>query len=33
MKLNQGIECELLTEQEENFLLNWDAEKYRKSMK
>lgn len=33
MKLNRGIECELLTEQEENFLLNWDAEKYRRSMK
>lgn len=33
MKYNKGIECELLTEQEENFLLNWDAEKYRRSMK
>lgn len=33
MKFNRGIECEFLDEQEENFLLNWDAEKYRKSMK
>lgn len=33
MALNQGVECSLLSEEEKNFLLNWDAEKYRKSMK
>lgn len=33
MSLNQGVECSLLPEEEKNFLLNWDAEKYRKNMK
>lgn len=33
MRHNQGKECNLLTDEEQNFLLNWDAEKYRKTMK
>jgi len=33
MMFNKGQECELLSEEEKNFLLNWDAEKYRKNMK
>lgn len=33
MMLNEGYECSLLSEKEQNFLLNWDAEKYRKNMK
>ncbi len=33
MCLNKGEACEMLSEKEKNFLLNWDAEKYRKSMK
>ncbi len=33
MSLNVNEECNLLTEDEMNFLLNWDAEKYRKKMK
>lgn len=33
MQLNAGFECNLLSDQEQNFLLNWDAEKYRKMMK
>lgn len=33
MLLNDGYECNLLSDQEQNFLLNWDAEKYRKAMK
>lgn len=33
MKLNEGFECRLLSDDEQNFLLNWDAEKYRKNMK
>jgi hypothetical protein len=33
MALNAGKPCELLSESEQNFLLNWDAEKYRKNMK
>ncbi len=33
MLLNDGHECNLLSDQEQNFLLNWDAEKYRKMMK
>ena len=33
MSLNDDIACELLTDEEQNFLLNWDAEKYRKAMK
>lgn len=32
MQINQGCECVLLTEEEQNFLLNWEAEKYRKTM-
>lgn len=33
MLLNKGYECNLLSDKEQNFLLNWDAEKYRKTMK
>lgn len=33
MMLNKNFECNLLSEQEQNFLLNWDAEKYRKNIK
>lgn len=33
MALNKGRECNLLSDDEQNFLLNWDAEKYRKYMK
>ncbi len=33
MKINKGYECNLLTDSEQNFLLHWDAEKYRKNMK
>lgn len=33
MELNHGYECNLLSDQEQNFLLNWDAEKYRKKIK
>lgn len=33
MKLNKGVSCNLLSEEEKNFLLNWDAEKYRKNLK
>jgi len=33
MELNAGHECSMLREAEKNFLLNWDAEKYRKSLK
>ena len=33
MQHNIGFECDLLSEQEQNFLLNWDAEKYRKMMR
>jgi ribulose-5-phosphate 4-epimerase/fuculose-1-phosphate aldolase len=33
MALNIEEECSLLSENEKNFLLNWDAEKYRKNMK
>ena len=31
--LNSNIEVSLLTEDEKNFLLNWDAEKYRREIK
>lgn len=31
--LNKGIDCNLLEENEKNFLINWDAEKYRKILK
>lgn len=27
---NKGFECDFLSEEEQNYLLNWDAEKYRK---
>lgn len=33
MELNINEECDLLSESEKNFLLNWDAEKYRRNMK
>ncbi len=33
MQLNMGNEYNLLTDKEQNFLLNWDAEKYRRNMK
>lgn len=33
MALNQGHERNMLSEQEQNYLLNWDAEKYRKNLK
>jgi len=33
MTLNDGKECQLLSQEEKNFLLNWDAEKYRRNMK
>ena len=33
MGLNKGYECKLLTEHQQDELLNWDAEKYRKNMK
>lgn len=33
MDLNVGHECNFLSDAEQNFLLNWDAEKYRRQMK
>lgn len=33
MNMNMGVNCNLLSDDEENLLLNWDAEKYRKQMK
>lgn len=33
MALNHGHDCNLLSDQEQNSLLNWDAEKYRKAMR
>lgn len=33
MSLNAECECNFLSEHEKNYLLNWDAEKYRKQMK
>ena len=33
MELNDRVECSLLSDQEQNYLLNWDAEKYRKALK
>lgn len=33
MSINDGFETNLLSDEEQNFLLNWDAEKYRKSMR
>lgn len=33
MHINKNCTCNLLSDEEQNFLLNWDAEKYRKNMK
>ncbi len=33
MKINKDSKCNLLNEEEQNKLLNWDAEKYRKTMR
>ncbi|MBO6205627.1 MAG: class II aldolase [Lachnospiraceae bacterium] len=33
MAMNTGYECEMLSEQEMDYLLNWDSEKYRKQIK
>lgn len=33
MLLNKGEECKMLSEEERNFLVDWDAEKYRKCLK
>lgn len=33
MLLNNGEECNLLSKEEQNMLINWEAEKYRKTMK
>ena len=33
MSLNEGYECNLLSEEEQDFLLDWDAEKYRKDIR
>ena len=33
MELNEERECVLLSDQEQNFLLGWDAEKYRRNLK
>lgn len=33
MRINQHVECDLLSEEVKSFLLNWDAEKYRKNIK
>lgn len=33
MDINKGYECNLLSDTQQNELLNWDAEKYRKNMK
>ncbi len=33
MEINKDAECNFLSEREQNYLLNWDAEKYRKSIK
>lgn len=32
MLLNKDAKCSFLTDQEQNYLLNWDAEKYRRNM-
>ena len=32
LKLNKNDEMDFLTEEEQNFLLNWDSEKYRKNL-
>ncbi len=33
MDINKGYDCNLLSDTQQNELLNWDAEKYRKNMK
>ncbi len=33
MQINKDYECNFLADTEQNFLLHWDAEKYRKNMK
>lgn len=33
MSANRGRECAMLSDREQNFLLDWDAEKYRRNMK
>lgn len=33
MSLNEGYECNFLSEEEQDFLLDWDAEKYRKDIR
>lgn len=33
MALNKGYDCNLLSEKEQNYLLNWEEEKYRKQIK
>lgn len=33
MRINKDYECNFLSDTEQNFLLHWDAEKYRKNMK
>lgn len=33
MHINKGIDCNLLSNDQQNELLNWDAEKYRRNMK
>lgn len=33
MNLNREFSCHFLNDEEQNYLLNWDAEKYRKNMK
>lgn len=33
MAPNENYDCKFLSEEEQNFLINWDAEKYRKNMK
>lgn len=33
MYINKNVECNLLTENQQNVILNWDAEKYRQSIK
>ena len=32
MQQNAGVDCDFLSEEEQNFLLHWDAEKYRQSL-
>ena len=33
MDINRGYECNMLSDEEHSYLLNWDAEKYRKTMR